>query len=263
MAERNYTLGRGKLFFAQFLAGTKTIDKGERYIGNTPAFGLNVESEILDHFDSDSGVRIKDDAALLQLIRSGQFTTDDIDIKNMSLFLLGSDSTQVQGSATGVVFPSTVLHRDMWYQLGVTTANPSGVREVSTVVLTKTAGSVALVQNTDYELDAALGRFRILPTSSVITANGDACTGTFNVAAKSRVQVITAANTVLEGAMRFIANNPKGEKRDFFMPYVRLTPNGEFSIKSDEWQQLSFNVEILKRDDSTESIYCDGRAYTP
>jgi hypothetical protein len=34
---------------------------------------------------------------------------------------------------------------------------------------------------------------------------------------------------------------------DYLMPYVRLAPNGDFALKSDEWQQLNLNVEILNR----------------
>jgi hypothetical protein len=49
---------------------------------------------------------------------------------------------------------------------------------------------------------------------------------------------------------------------DYLMPYVRLSPNGDFALKSDEWQQLSLNVEILKLADY-ERIYVDGRPYTP
>jgi hypothetical protein len=44
---------------------------------------------------------------------------------------------------------------------------------------------------------------------------------------------------------------------------VRLSPNGEYALKGDEWQQMSFNLDIQKLNDTTESIYVDGRPFTP
>jgi len=43
------------------------------------------------------------------------------------------------------------------------------------------------------------------------------------------------------------------------MPYVKLMPNGDFALKGDEWQQLSFNIEVLKKG-TLEAVYMDGRA---
>ena len=82
MANKQYTLGRGRLYFDAFLPNTKT-KTGERYFGNTPSLSLTIESESLDHYDSDAGVRVKDDSVLLQLNRTGQFVTDNIDPENV------------------------------------------------------------------------------------------------------------------------------------------------------------------------------------
>src|SRR5688572_8082154 len=103
MANKKYTLGRGRLYFDAFLPNTKT-KTGERYIGNTPSLSLTIESESLDHFDSDGGVRTKDDSVLLQLNRTGAFVTDNIDPENVALFLLGSATALVQAAATGQTF---------------------------------------------------------------------------------------------------------------------------------------------------------------
>ena len=52
MADNNYVLGRGKLYFDRFPDGTKT-PTGERYFGNTPSFSMSLDSETLDHYNSD------------------------------------------------------------------------------------------------------------------------------------------------------------------------------------------------------------------
>src|SRR5574343_1361520 len=147
MANKQYTLGKGELYFDPFIANTKT-KTGERYLGNTPSFSLTIESENLDHFDSDAGVRTKDDSVLLELNRTGSLTCDNIDKDNVALFVLGSASTLVQASATGQTYAWADVQKDCYYQIGTSNANPSGVRSLSNFVLKK--GVTVLVLGTDY-----------------------------------------------------------------------------------------------------------------
>src|SRR5690242_11248499 len=86
---KNYTLGRGKLYFAKFLTGTQNTN-GERYIGNTPALGLKFDATMLDHYDSDQGIKEKDDSITLQVNREGSFTTDNVSPENLALLFFGS-----------------------------------------------------------------------------------------------------------------------------------------------------------------------------
>ena len=258
MANKQYTLGRGRLYFDAFLPNTKT-KTGERYFGNTPSMSLTIESESLDHYDSDAGVRVKDDSVLLQLNRTGQFVTDNIDPENVALFLLGSASTLVQASATAQTYPISDVKPGRFYQIGATSLNPPGVRSVTNVVVKK--GATSLTAGTDYVLDADLARLEILTTGTVV--DGDDLTVTFDLSAKNRTRIITAASATIDGALRFVATNPKGVLLDYYMPYVRLSPNGEYALKGEEWQQIGFNLDIQKLNDTTESIYVDGRPFSP
>lgn len=258
MANKQYTLGRGRIYFDAFLAGTRT-KTGERYFGNTPSFSLTMESETLDHFDSDGGVRVKDDSVLLELNRTGTFTTDNIDPENVALFLLGTSSVLAQTGATVVDEPIADVKKDRYYQIGVSAGNPSGVRGISAV--TVEVGAVAKTLNTDYTVDLTLGLLYIVPTGTI--ADGDDLLVSYTSATNSRTRIVTAASSTVDGALRFVATNPKGTLLDYYMPYVRLSPNGEYALKGDEWQQISFNLDIQKLNDTTESIYVDGRPYTP
>ena len=255
------TLGRGKLYFDKFAPGTKTRT-GERYIGNTPEFNLNSESETLDHFNSDEGVRVKDDSVLLQLDRGGSFITDVISVENMALFLLGNNSVLAQASATAQQYNIADVEPGMYYQIGQDASNPTGFRSLSNVTVQNDASTpVVYTINTDYTIDLVRGRLYIVPGGAI--ASGTNLEVMHDRAAVSRSRVVTAASATVEGALRFVAANPKGDNIDFYMPYVQLAPNGDFALKGDEWQQLPFNVEILKLNDSTESIYADGQPYTP
>jgi hypothetical protein len=60
MAGNNYVIGRGKLYWDQFLTGTQT-PTGQRYLGNTPALSMTSAYQNLDHYSSDFGLRVKDE----------------------------------------------------------------------------------------------------------------------------------------------------------------------------------------------------------
>lgn len=261
--DNNYTLGRGEIYFARRDPITKLLG-GERYLGNTPEFNLTFESENLEHFSSDRGIREKDRSVILQITRSGSLITDNVNPQNVALFFFGTTEalTVAQTSVTGEAINNVEV--GMFYQLGATVANPSGARKViypgaagTTFAMTKSGGG-ALVAGTDFLLEADLGRIEILPDGTIV--DGDDLLVNFTVAASNRTRIISGSSPV-EGALRFIAYNPTGENIDYYLPSVALSPNGDYALKSDEWQQIPFNVEVLKPDNG-EALYADSRALT-
>lgn len=253
----NYTLGRGEMHFGQFRPGTQS-PRGQLYLGNTPELGFTAEQESLDHYNSDRGVRIKDESVLLQLDYAGSFVTDNISPNNLAMFFLGEALTQTTASATGQTDTFTLVELGRTYQLGTTDATPSGVRQVESLVLT--ADGTPLVAGVDYLYDPVLGSFTILEEATNVE-NEDTIEAVYDVAASTRSRVISRSMTI-EGSMRFIAHNPAGDNLDYFMPWVKLTPNGDFQLKGDDWQALSFTIEVLKKG-ALESVYIDGRPFTP
>ncbi len=245
---KSYTLGKGEVYFDQ--------GSGERYFGNTTEFNITIESENLDHFDSDNGIRTKDDSVVLEITRSGSLVTDNISKENQALFFLGDISTVTQTATPVVDEPVNDVKKGYFYQLGKTTANPQGVRGVTTVTVTK-APSTVLVLNTDYTLDAALGRIRILETS-VTVVDGDDLIIDYTPVANTRDRITTSNAVSLSGSLRFVSKNPKGPQRDFYIPSVTLRPDGDYALKGDDWQSMGFAVEI-NQNAGQAAIYIDGR----
>lgn len=262
--EKNYVLGRGQVFFGKFAADTRVLEGGTEYLGNTPEFNLSSESESLDHFDSDNGVRVKDDSVLLELTRSGSFITDHISPTNLARWFLGTSEVVTQALATSVVYAIANVKRGQRYQIGETTSAINGVRGLTSATVSRTdGGPTPMVEGVDFSLDLDTGGITILTTSTVILEADDGTADievTYNAAATSYHRVISGSSDVIEGRIFFKATNPKGLKFDYLMPYVQLRPDGDFQLKGDEWQQLSFTFEALKLDDSTEVIYTNGRA---
>lgn len=254
MATKNYTLGRGKVHFARFKPGTTTPD-GFRYIGNTPEFSLNIESEELDHYSSDEGIREKDDSVPLEVNRTGSLTTDNIDPENVALFFFGSSEIITQASVPSVNVTIESIKPGHGYKIGATDANPAGYFGIDPQGFSATNGATPLVIGTDYELDADNGIITFLEGSSV-ASEGDDITLDFGVRASTRSRVISGSQPV-EGAMMYVTKNPKGDDAVFLMPYVKITPNGDYALKGDDWQQIPLSLEVLKPNQG-EAIYRDG-----
>lgn len=252
--DKNYTLGRGRLYFDKFVQGTKT-KTGQRYFGNTTEIKLTSGSTSLDHFDSDAGIKQKDDSVLLELNRTGSFITDHISPANLALFFLGAEDIVSQTAATGATDSIVGVVLGQRYQIGSSAGVPAGVRDVSNVVVTVSA--VVKTLGTDYTLDADTGG--IVPLASGTIAAGATMGIVYDKAVTSYNRVISAANAQIYGAMLYISNNPKGEKFDYYWPYVSLKPDGDFQLKGEDWQKVGFGFEALKLDDSTEVVYINGR----
>lgn len=265
---QNYTLGRGELYFGRFPGSTAVDQPEELYFGNTPEFNVTIEEEKLDHFSSEEGVREKDDSVSLEVTRSGSFITDNIQPDNVALFFFGSASTVAEAGGAETDELSAV-EQGKYYQLGISDSRPVGARGIlgadpdsnSSGDVTvadndsNSLGNTAYVEGTDYELDATLGRIYIIPGGGI--ADDTDIIVSYTVRASTYDQVISGSNAV-EGSLRFIAVNPKGTNFDYYFPHVALSPNGDYALKGDEWQQIPFSVEILKRSDR-EAIYMNGR----
>ncbi len=258
----DYVLGRGKLYFDRFAdVSTKVATGNERYFGNTTELNFSLSSEKLDHFSSESGVKVKDDSVTLQTDSTGNFICDNIDPDNLALYFLGDAETLTVAGAAGVVDAGIEsVKLGQYHQLGRTTGSPSGARKISTLVVKNDPGgaNVTVVASGNYTLDADMARVYIHPDAADID-EGDELGFTFTQVAHTRERVISKSESIA-GALRFIADNPKGSNRDYFMPYVEISPDGDFALKGDDWQNLGFSLEILKLDDTTERLYIEGRA---
>ncbi len=267
---KNYTLGRGRLYFDRFTpsqvaAGISaaTRGEGERYFGNTPEFSMAASEETLDHFDSDQGVRVKDDSVSLQLDRTGSFTTDNISKDNLALYFLSDGAVNVtQVAAVAVTFEIVGARPGFFYQVGAGVNLPSGVRNISNVSVDKGVGyATDVLAATNWEIDEATGRIYILPGSAAIPDNAGAGTNiqvTYDLGATTREQIVSKSNSIY-GSLRFVADNPKGKNRDYYFPYVKLSPDGDYNLKGDDWQSMTFAFEALRKATNIETLYIDGR----
>lgn len=274
----NYTLGRGEVFVARYVDfDTDFTLEGERYIGNTPEFSLTIQQQTLDHFSSDRGIKEKDDSVPLQVDRTGSLTVDNVNTENVALFFFGSHSTVTDaGGAFTEVLAN--VEQGKYYPLGVSASYPAGRKgflgetedsnssagyslraynDSNSIdpEVDSNSGNATYVKTTDYVFDADRGVIYIVVGGGIADGADVFFSGTVKAATFSRV--ISGSEPVV-AAVRFVAFNPTGDNIDYFMPYVKVSPNGDYALKSDEWQKIPLQLEVLKRSDR-EAIYADGR----
>lgn len=251
--EKDYVVGKGRVYFNPFLPGTKTPTI-ERYLGNTPELSTTSDSSTLDHFDADSGLNVKDESVTIEQNVTGSLVTDHISPENVAMFFGGTVGDVIVAPATALT-ENHAAKLGRWVQLGVNTLNPTGVRGITNLVITIAAAPVTQAANVEVDLD--LGRVYIEPDAPGIE-DDDVLTFTYDIVGSTRTQIIGSGSEV-RGQLRFISANPVGSQKDYFYPYVKLSANGDFALKGSEWMQIPFSFEVLKLDATTERVYIDVR----
>lgn len=243
----DYTLGRGALYFA------RDDDDGYRFLGNVPAFNVNVQTQKLEHYSSVSGVGQKDLDIPTQINRSSTITLEDISHDNLALYFLGDNVTLSQTSLSAQTY-SLIAKGGRMYQIGETDNNPTGYRKITLTSLKK--DTTALVLNTDYSVDLERGIVTLADTSSVFT-DGDTLVATFDVAASSREQTVSGQKTI-RGKVKFLSSNPQGSDKDYYMPSVIISPNGDFALIAENSvlsTPLTVDIQIKP---PLAAVYVDG-----
>lgn len=240
--ESDLTLGRGRLYFALRNQSTGVFGP-ERYLGATPTVTLERAAEELDHFSTESGIRVKDKTVTLEDNITVVFATEDMTAQNIALFFYGDVTESTQDTVTGAEETVTAA-LGTFIQLGADNDHPSGKRGLANVTVTVGEDTVATPAEDNYEVDTALGRIYLLPNADAIT-DGDTLTIEYDVTAAERTVIVDSSNAI-EGSLRFIADNPEGSNTDMFIKYVKLTPDGQYALKGDEWQQVGFRAEVLR-----------------
>jgi hypothetical protein len=249
-------LGAGKIYF-EIEDANGALGTGERYLAETPGFSLSVTPETLEDWSSDGKIAEKLLDITTRVNRGGTLTIKDALIDNIALFVAGGVST-VNQSATPVVDEAVKGWKDKWTQLGASLSNPTGVRNVSSVVITGSGGTPTYSASTDYELDAVMGRFRPLTAGTI--ADGASLLADYTPAANSRSRIASDQLGPKVGALRFIAENTSGPNKDLYIPKVQMAPDGELAFKSrDTVMQMQFQLRISTRSGYAQ-VYVDGRA---
>lgn len=247
--ETQLVLGRGEVYFEPFASGTRVGD-GERYVGNTSTFQLSRTIERVERFTSYRGQKVEREGAVVAERHAVQFITDNIDIENVAAWL-GEGSSNYFFSQ-GQVSENIIVRRNRFYQLGKS-RQVFGIRAIESLVVKIGATVVSSIGN--YEFDSALGRLFVHRDANDIP-DGTTLTLEYEWRGAER-ELATSKASEIYGALRFIATNIAGPQRNYYFPMVRMTPRGQIDLKGDEWQQMPFDVSVMRLTPAIEQIYSD------
>lgn len=205
------------------------------FINDTPSLGVTASAAgaVVTVRSSAPGTAGNDTTLAKTAATAGNITASGATLAG------GTDTTE-----------DVALYRGRWHQLGVSADTPQGVRNVGSVVFDG-------VDEESYLVEAETGRVYVNADADDVV-DGTVYEASYGISAAVEDVVIAKGETI-EGELLFLANNAAGENKDYFWPYTKLTPDGDFSLKGDDWQNMTFNVEILKRDAVTERQYITTR----
>ena len=165
-----YQIPRGRVYFDPVDANDAPT--GEESFGNCPSFSVAIETEKLEHFSSETGLREKDDSRVVEVNRTATVTCDNVSFLNLARYLSGQVEEVEQASGTVTAASMTVVP-GRYYQLGHTGGNPAGDRNISALTVTNVGATVTYVENTDYAVDLVKGRLQILDTGTIVAGNAN------------------------------------------------------------------------------------------
>ena len=262
-------VGRGRLYFNRRKNG---VYLGERYLGNTTELSLSSSVDKLDHYSSDHGFKDKDKTVNIENSRSGSFTTDIISVENVALWFGGDYSRTLfsaQNDVVEVVNNGAPVSKGFIYQLGVTAAAPQGqggidgssfsigYADANTAISAGTGDissipGVTVLSTANYELDADRGMLYIEEDAPDVSGEVKLVVK-YNRKASSG-DVIISGDEIIEGSLRFISDNPTGVQKNYFIPLITISADGDYALKGDDWQTLGFTFDVLKKDAITAPI---------
>lgn len=250
----NYTLGKGEVYLSTFKTGTQK-PAGFRYIGNTPELSVKISSKTLDHYSSEAGIREKDQQVITDIDRAGGLTTDNLSIENIAIFFLGESVKTAIGSAVNVTGEAlTSVKAGTSYLLGTATW-VMGARGIDAASVVVKKGSTTFAPETDYVVDGDRGMIDLVAGGAIV--DGDDLTIDYTVKVTS-YEGIVSGTTPFEGALFFKATNAVGERIDYLLPWVKISPDGDYNLKSESWTEMKFSLEVLKPT-GREAFYGNGQ----
>ena len=249
-----YLIARGRVYFDPYDAQENLT--GEIPLGNCPDIKISISSEKWEHFSSEEALREKDGGGVIQVNRSGGISCDNFSPSNAALWLSGTHEKKTQAAGT-VADERRGVIPGRQYQLGATAANPLGVRNVTGISVQSSDGATTYVAGDDYNVDPETGRVQILEGGAIVA--GEVTFG-YTTVAGSYDSVRSGGKAELTGALRVVSNNATGGNRDWYLPKVSLSPNGDLQLIAEGTDPvvMEFEMEVLKSANA-EAIYCDGR----
>lgn len=230
----NYSLGKGIVYFDRTDEDGNAT--GELDLGNAPTFSILPTVETIAHFESRSGIKEKDLEVETTAGFTGKIILDEYSAENLLLAFRGDEvEYDSQGDGT-VTDEGIVAHAGKWSKLLY--------RNVSNVVVTDVSGVTTYTENTDYTVDATIGRIKILSSGSITDLEALYVDYSYSASSVPRVSALTRSE--IQGLIRFVGDPAVGPALHVVIWKVRMKCDADVNFISDDWGTISLSFEVLK-----------------
>lgn len=233
----DYVVSRGKLYWS------RPGEDGESYLGNSPGFKMAIASATLKIIDSEEGVLVQRDSVLVSSYSTLSLTLDAISNDNFGLYFGSTGDFIEEEPAAGSM--TIRAKAGKLYKLPVTAVVTLGVKY----------GMVDIDLGSNFRFDPAFGILEVNRYPPDLY-EGQELTIEYQSGRTTRKEVGSTI-TPQYGSIRYIEDNIVGTNRMFFFPSVIMMPDGTLDLKSMNWRELDFKVEVLAPVQVTSSRLTD------
>ena len=232
-ANSNLYLGRGMLYYDQFLAGT-TTRTGELALGNCLKFEITMKDTMKEKYESMDHSSLLYQRAPIRRDSTIKIEGDEYSLENLAAVMMGNTAKLAQtGAAVTGESLTTAAVLGRYY--------PTKYRNISAVTL-HDAASVKVL-GTDYTVDAISGRIYILPTGSILA--GDTLTVDYTYATQSLNMVQAGTSAKQDGYLRFVADPVSGPHYEVEVWHVNFTPSGAIGFIADDFGNWTLEGMVI------------------
>jgi len=228
---KEYSIGMGRVLFQNGYTYTGKY----RDLGNVKEGKITIETEKKEHFSTKGKLKVKDKEIITQIKATGSLTLEDININNFRMFMLGDNINEQTITAGNVTDESITAAIGLWL--------PLQYKSISNVVVKDSGGTTTYTAGIDYEVDEQEGLIRVLPGGAI--NDGDNILVSYDYAGYTKYQFKAAKNPVLQGHIYYVPNPPTGYLHAI-KGYATLNPTGDFTLISDDWISIGFNLEFVE-----------------
>ena len=207
---------------------------GFRPVGNVSALVLAIETTEFEHKESCTGARATDLIIVQEISATLTVTKECLFKENLALALFGSSSAIASGA---VVDEAVVARHDLWVSLDNI--------DVTSVVVTGSAGTPVFVEGTDYLCNEKAGSLFVLSTGSITDAQD--LEVDYNFAAQDDVQAVLTSTGATKFA-RFEGLNTALDPNSSMVVEAfkaQVSPLAELALINDEVSQMEVEFEVL------------------
>lgn len=221
--------------------------RGNRNLGNVKTSPQNVQVEEKPHYSAQSGTKVEDDRLVIVTSQEFTVTFDEMTAENAwNYFRADSAPVDVAAATNGSAVAEChqlVVQETSWLDFYAPTAVVVKSFDNVTTYVVSTDGT-----NNDYVLVPSVrpgGYVGVKRTAGSTINDGDfvLINYTYKTRAHKSIKPYTADQVTGEATF-FGVSKTRGE---FIRPYkkVRITADGDFDVKPDDWSEFKIKVTIL------------------